>query len=129
MTLDTLRVLMVMRGKKGTAWILGFFQSVIFVLAITRCSSNLDNPLNMIGYAAGFATGNVVGMLIEEARWPLRIRTRPDRQHPGVGRRSPSGCARRLCDHRNPARGKGRHGDLGELQRAAPGSGPSPADH
>jgi len=28
--------------------------------------SNLDNPLTILGYAAGFATGNVVGMLIEE---------------------------------------------------------------
>lgn len=66
MTLDTLRVLVVMRGKKGIAWMLGFFQSSIFVLAISTVLSNLDNPLNMVGYAAGFATGNVVGMWIEE---------------------------------------------------------------
>ena len=66
MTLDTLRVLTVMRGRKGIAWILGFFQSSIFVLAITSVLQNLDNPLNILGYAAGFATGNVVGMFIEE---------------------------------------------------------------
>ncbi|MBC8332606.1 MAG: DUF2179 domain-containing protein [Anaerolineae bacterium] len=66
MSLDTLRVLFVMRGRKVAAWILGFFQSGIFVLAITSVLSNLDNPLNIIGYASGFATGNVVGMLIEE---------------------------------------------------------------
>jgi len=66
MSLDTLRVLFVMRGRKQIAWVLGFFQSAIFVLAIGRVLSNLDNPLNIIGYAAGFATGNVVGMLIEE---------------------------------------------------------------
>lgn len=66
MTLDTLRVLFVMRGRKKVAWILGFFQSAIFVLAIGRVLTQLDNPLNIIGYAAGFATGNVVGMLIEE---------------------------------------------------------------
>jgi uncharacterized protein YebE (UPF0316 family) len=66
MTLDTLRVLMVMRGRKGMAWGLGFFQAAIFILAITRVLSNLNNPLNVIGYAAGFATGNVVGMWIEE---------------------------------------------------------------
>ena len=66
MTLDTLRVLFVMRGKKRIAWILGFFQSAIFVLAIGRVLTQLNNPLNIIGYAAGFATGNVVGMLIEE---------------------------------------------------------------
>jgi uncharacterized protein YebE (UPF0316 family) len=66
MTLDTLRVLFVMRGRKQIAWGLGFFQSAIFILAIGRVLSNLDNPLNIIGYAAGFATGNVVGMIIEE---------------------------------------------------------------
>jgi uncharacterized protein YebE (UPF0316 family) len=66
MTLDTLRVLFVMRGKKQIAWVLGFFQSAIFVLAIGKVLTQLNNPLNIIGYAAGFATGNVVGMIIEE---------------------------------------------------------------
>lgn len=66
MTLDTLRVLVVMRGKKSIAWVFGFFQSAIFVMAISTVLSHLDNPLNMIGYAAGFATGNVVGIMIEE---------------------------------------------------------------
>jgi uncharacterized protein YebE (UPF0316 family) len=66
MTLDTLRVLVVMRGQKKIAWVLGFFQASVFVIAIGTVLKNLDNPLNIIGYAAGFATGNVVGMLIEE---------------------------------------------------------------
>ncbi len=66
MTFDTLRMLFVVRGRKGIAWVLGFFQSAIFVIAITSVLSNLDNPLNIIGYAAGFATGNVLGILIEQ---------------------------------------------------------------
>jgi uncharacterized protein YebE (UPF0316 family) len=66
MTLDTLRVLVVMRGRKAIAWVLGFFQALIFVIAIGSVLSDLDNPLNVLGYAAGFATGNVIGMLIEE---------------------------------------------------------------
>jgi uncharacterized protein YebE (UPF0316 family) len=66
MTLDTLRVLVVMRGRKVYAWILGFFQAAIFVLAISSVLSNLDNLLNVVGYAAGFGTGNVIGMMIEE---------------------------------------------------------------
>jgi len=65
MSLDTMRVLFVMRGRKAVAWILGFFQASIFVIAIGSVLSHLDNPLNILGYAAGFATGNVVGMLIE----------------------------------------------------------------
>lgn len=66
MTLDTIRVLFVVRGKKLLVWILGFFQSLIFVVAISSVLSELDNILNVIGYATGFATGNLVGMLIEQ---------------------------------------------------------------
>lgn len=66
MSLDTLRVLFVIRGRKPLAWIMGFFQSALWVVAITSVLSNLDNLWNVIGYAGGFATGNVVGMLIEE---------------------------------------------------------------
>lgn len=66
MSLDTVRVLFVVRGKKKLAWVLGFCQSVIFVVAISSVLSNLGNIMNVIGYAAGFATGNVIGMLIEE---------------------------------------------------------------
>ncbi len=65
MSLDTLRVLSVMRGRRLTAWIFGFFQSTLFVIAFTHVLSNLDNPLNIVGYAAGFATGNVVGITLE----------------------------------------------------------------
>jgi uncharacterized protein YebE (UPF0316 family) len=66
MSLDTLRVLFVIRGRKPLAWIMGFFQSALWVVAITSVLSNLDNLWNVIGYAGGFATGNVVGMMIEE---------------------------------------------------------------
>jgi uncharacterized protein YebE (UPF0316 family) len=66
MALDTIRVLFVVRGKKKLAWVLGFFQSLIFILAISSVLANANNWLNVLGYAAGFATGNVVGMFIEE---------------------------------------------------------------
>jgi uncharacterized protein YebE (UPF0316 family) len=66
MSLDTLRVLFVVRGRKPIAWVLGFFQSAVYVIAITKVLSDLANPLTVLGYAAGFATGNVVGMLVEE---------------------------------------------------------------
>lgn len=66
MSLDTLRVLFVMRGRKRSAWICGFFQSALFVMAISSVLANLDNPFNIVAYAAGFATGNVVGIMLEE---------------------------------------------------------------
>lgn len=66
MSLDTLRVLFVVRGRKAISWALGFCQSAVYVIAITKVLSNLGNPLTVLGYAAGFATGNVLGMLVEE---------------------------------------------------------------
>ena len=66
MTIDTLRILVVMRGRKFIVWILGFFQALIFVVVLSSVLKDLDNFLNIFAYAAGFATGNVVGMYIEE---------------------------------------------------------------
>ena len=66
MAIDTLRVLFVVRGRKKIVWVLGLCQSAVFVTAITRVLSDLDNPLVLLGYAAGFATGNVLGIAIEE---------------------------------------------------------------
>jgi len=65
MTLDTVRTLFVIRNKKLLTWILGFVESIIFVYIIGAVLTNLDNMYNIIGYAAGFSTGNVIGMLIE----------------------------------------------------------------
>jgi uncharacterized protein YebE (UPF0316 family) len=65
MSLDTIRVLFMVRGKKLLVWVLGFFQALIFVVAISSVLTQLNNILNIIGYATGFATGNIVGMMIE----------------------------------------------------------------
>ncbi len=65
MSLDTMRVLLVMRGKNLFVWLLGFLETIVFVIAISSVLTNLDNPLNIIGYSAGFATGNVLGIYLE----------------------------------------------------------------
>ncbi len=66
MSLDTLRVLFVIRGSRLPAMILGVCQSALWVVAVASVISNLDKPLNAIAYAGGFASGTVVGMFIEE---------------------------------------------------------------
>ena len=66
MSLDTIRVMMVMRGRKLAAWILGFIQTVIYVGVLTTVIRDITNVLNLVAYAGGFATGNVVGMWVEE---------------------------------------------------------------
>ncbi len=66
MSLDTMRVLFVVRGRRAQAWVVGFLQSALWVIAVASVLSHLDNLFNVLAYAAGFATGNVVGMQIEE---------------------------------------------------------------
>ena len=65
-TLDTLRIVFLTRGNRKLAPILGFFEVLIWIIAITRIMKNLDNWVCYIAYAGGFATGNYIGLLIEE---------------------------------------------------------------
>jgi len=64
--MDTLRIMLTMRDKKALSWILGFFESILFVVVMGAVLDDLDNVLKVVAYAGGFATGNVVGMLIEK---------------------------------------------------------------
>lgn len=66
MTLDTLRILYMMRGKKTLAWVFGFTVSLIHILLLTSILSNLNTPLYILVYAAGFASGGVVGIWLEK---------------------------------------------------------------
>jgi uncharacterized protein YebE (UPF0316 family) len=65
-SIGTLRIIFVSKGKRNIAPILGFFEVLIWITAISKIMQNLDNYINYIAYAAGFATGNFVGMIIEE---------------------------------------------------------------
>ena len=65
-SIGTMRIIFVSKGKRNIAPILGFFEVLIWITAISKIMQNLDNYINYIAYAAGFATGNYVGMIIEE---------------------------------------------------------------
>ena len=65
-SIGTIRIIFVSKGNKNIAPILGFFEVLIWITAISKIMQNLDNYINYIAYAAGFATGNFVGMIIEE---------------------------------------------------------------
>jgi uncharacterized protein YebE (UPF0316 family) len=64
-TLQTLRIIFISRGLKYLAPLVGFFEVLIWLLAIQQIMINLHNPFYMLAYAAGFATGNFVGLTIE----------------------------------------------------------------
>jgi uncharacterized protein YebE (UPF0316 family) len=65
-SIGTLRIIFVSKGKRNIAPVLGFFEVLIWIIAISKIVQNLDNYVNYIAYAAGFATGNFIGMIIEE---------------------------------------------------------------
>lgn len=65
-TIGTIRIVMVAKGQKKIAPVLGFFEVLIWLLAISKIIQNLDNWMCYIAYGAGFATGNYIGMIIEE---------------------------------------------------------------
>ena len=65
-SLDTLRMLFVMRGRKFLVWILGVVTSTIYIVVIASVLQHTNNFLSVLGYATGYATGNVVGMWLEE---------------------------------------------------------------
>lgn len=66
MTLDTLRIMFMTKGLKRLAPIIGFFEILIWIIAITRIMQNVTNWICYVAYAGGFATGNYVGMLVDE---------------------------------------------------------------
>jgi uncharacterized protein YebE (UPF0316 family) len=64
-TLGTLRIIFTSRGKKVLAPLLGFVEVFIWVSVIAQITRRADNVVAYFAYAAGFATGNYVGMFIE----------------------------------------------------------------
>ncbi|AGL01429.1 DUF2179 domain-containing protein [Desulfoscipio gibsoniae] len=67
MSLDVIRILMLMRDRRILAAVIGFFEVTVFVLALNEVlKGGLNDPGKVIAYAGGFATGNYIGSLIEE---------------------------------------------------------------
>ncbi len=65
-TIDTLRIVYITKGDKILAPVLGFFQILIWLIAITRIMKNIDNVACYFAYASGFAVGNYIGLILEE---------------------------------------------------------------
>jgi len=61
-----MRIIFMTKGYKYLAPIIGFFEVLIWIVAITRIMQNLNNWVCFVAYAGGFAMGNYVGMLLDE---------------------------------------------------------------
>jgi len=65
-SLGTIRVIFISKGIRYLAPIIGFFEVIIWLLAIGQIMNNLTNFVAYIAYGAGFAAGTYIGMVIEE---------------------------------------------------------------
>ncbi|MBN1273308.1 MAG: DUF2179 domain-containing protein [Candidatus Aminicenantes bacterium] len=81
-TLGTMRIVFVSRGLKYMAPLVGFFEVLIWLLAIRQILQNLNNVACYLAYAGGFALGNIIGIHIEKkmalGRLLIRIITRKE---------------------------------------------------
>lgn len=81
-SINTIRIIYVLGGRRFTATMLGFFESFIWLMAIRQIFEHLDNWICYIAYPAGFALGIFIGMIIEEriayGKVIVRIITRKD---------------------------------------------------
>jgi len=65
-SLQTMRIIFISQGRRLLAPLLGFFEVLIWLVAITQIMKNLTNPFYYLAYGAGFAMGTYVGLRIEE---------------------------------------------------------------
>jgi uncharacterized protein YebE (UPF0316 family) len=65
-SIGTIRLIFVSKGFKAIAPLLGFFEVIIWLVAVSQIMKHLDNIVCYIAYGGGFAMGNFVGMYIEE---------------------------------------------------------------
>ena len=65
-SLGTLRVIFIAKGFKYIAPVIGFFEVIIWLLAIGQVMQNVGNVASYIAYGGGFAAGTFIGMAVEE---------------------------------------------------------------
>lgn len=64
-SIGTFRIILVSRGYRNLAPVLGFFEVLIWITAIGHVMKNLNGFYSYIFYAAGFAAGTFIGMKLE----------------------------------------------------------------
>jgi uncharacterized protein YebE (UPF0316 family) len=87
-SIGTIRVIYTVRGNRGVSAVLGVVESAIWIFAISRCMNfiNGGDPWAIVGWAAGFGTGNAVGITLE--RWLgqgsvlMRVISQSGKTHP-----------------------------------------------
>jgi uncharacterized protein YebE (UPF0316 family) len=64
-SLGTMRSLLVAKNKPIYAALIGLVESAIWIVAISQVIKDIDDPVLIGAYAAGFAAGTILGSYIE----------------------------------------------------------------
>ena len=64
-SLGTMRALLVSKNKPIYAALIGLVESAIWIVAISQVIKDIDDPVLIGAYAAGFAAGTILGTYIE----------------------------------------------------------------
>ncbi len=65
-SLLTIRMILTLKSRRYLAALVSVFETIMYIIGLSLVLDNLDGIQNVIAYAAGFATGIIVGSLIEE---------------------------------------------------------------
>ncbi|WP_129595980.1 DUF2179 domain-containing protein [Anaerophilus nitritogenes] len=65
-SISVVRTILMVRGKKFQAAALGVLETFIYITILTKIMGQLDNVGNLIAYALGFGTGQMVGIFLEQ---------------------------------------------------------------
>ena len=65
-SLGTVRIIMISKGYRLIAPMIGFIEILIWIMAISHLMDDMDNWVNYLAYAAGFSAGSYIGIRIEE---------------------------------------------------------------
>jgi len=65
-SMETIRIICLSRGVRKIAAIIGFFEKLIWLIAVMQIMKHLDNVFNYVAFAGGFSMGNFVGIAIEK---------------------------------------------------------------
>lgn len=65
-SLGTIRMILVIRGDRVPAAIIGFFEILVYTTALGLVVGALNNPIKLVVFCCGFSLGILVGTFIEE---------------------------------------------------------------
>jgi len=65
-SIGTLRTILLVKGNRKIAAVLGFFEVMIYLIVLGKVVGNLNKPILIIAYCLGYACGNIIGGKIEE---------------------------------------------------------------